>query len=85
MVRKLVRESRLLCKPKEDRPFLSLDGKLLHPKLVNMYFTASNNCQTYLKNIEKDIDFELHPIFATVEDEIECYNGNNWTIPMIKK
>ena len=42
-----------------------------------MYSAASNNCQTYLKIIEQDIDFELNPIFMTVEDETEFNNVNN--------
>ena len=50
-----------------------------------MYFTASNNYEIYLKNIEKYIDFEFDSIYVTVEDETEFSNGNNWTVPMIKK
>ena len=42
-----------------------------------MYSTASNNSQTYLKIIEQGIDFELNPIFMTVEDESEFNNVNN--------
>ena len=44
-----------------------------------MYFTASNKYEIYLKNIEKYIDFEFDSIYVTVS------NGNNWTVPMIKK
>lgn len=62
MVRKLIRESRLLCEPKEERQFLLLDGTLPYSKLINMYFKASNNYEIYLKNIEKYIDFEFDSI-----------------------
>ena len=31
------------------------------------------------------MDFELYPIFVTVEDETEFNNVNNWTIPMTRK
>ena len=85
MVRKLIRESRLLCEPKEECQFLLLDGTLPYSKLINMYFKASNNYEIYLKNIEKYIDFEFDSIYVTVEDETEFSNGNNWTVPMIKK
>lgn len=50
-----------------------------------MYFTASNNYQTYLKDIEKDIDFKLDSIFVAAEYETEFNSGNNWIIPMIEK
>ena len=50
-----------------------------------MYFTAPNNYQTYLKDIEKDIDFKLDSIFVAAEDETEFNNGNNRIIPMIEK
>lgn len=85
MVRKLIRESRLLCERKEECQFLLLDGTLPYSKLINMYFKASNNYEIYLKNIEKYIDFEFDSIYVTVEDETEFSNGNNWTVPMIKK
>ena len=42
-----------------------------------MYFTASNNYQTYLKNIEQDIDFEVVQIFVTVEEGTKFNNVNN--------
>ena len=78
-VRKIVRESNLLRDPKVPSPLMSLDGKTLHPTLVNFYTTAISNYHLYLG----DVDAELAPIFVTYDDENAFNDVNNWTIDKI--
>ena len=43
MLRNVIRDSGILLNPLEEFPLKSLSGKLLHPTLVNFYFTATEN------------------------------------------
>ena len=80
-VRKMILESNLLRNPRDKVILKSLDGVNLHPTLVNLYQTAVENYNKYLK----DPDADLHPAYVTFEDE-EIFNDvNNWTIAKIDK
>ena len=48
---------------------------MLHPTLVNFYFTATENHE----NLKKDQGYIMEPVFVTYEDESEYLNVKNWT------
>ena len=68
-VRKMIRESNLLRNPRDKTILKSLGGVNLHPTLVNLYQTAVENYNKYLK----DPDADLHPAYVTFKDE-EIFN-----------
>ena len=81
MFRKVIRESQILDNPYDDEdPLRNIEGGLLHPELVNFYFTAQENYEAYLRNPSSD----LSPVFITQEDEEQYNNVKNWTIKKIK-
>ena len=69
LLRKMIRESNLLRNPRDKTILKSLGGVNLHPTLVNLYQTAVENYNKYLK----DPDADLHPAYVTFKDE-EIFN-----------
>ena len=77
----MTRESNLLRNPRDKIILKSLDGVNQHLTLVNLYQTAVENYNKYLK----DPDADLHPAYVTFKDE-EIFNDvNNWTVAKINK
>ena len=75
MLRVVIRNSGILLNLLEEFPLKSLSGKVLHPALVNFYFTATENYE----NFKKDQGYKMEPVFVTYENESEYLNVKNWT------
>ena len=75
MLRLMIRTSCTLQDPYELYQLRSLDGELLHPDLVNFYYTCVENYHHYLE----DPSVELAPVFASLEDEINFNDAKNWS------
>ena len=75
MLRVVIRDSGILLNPLEELPLKSLYGKVLHPTLVNFYFTATENNE----NFKKGQGYKMEPVFVTYENESEYLNVKNWT------
>ena len=60
----------MLSDPCNAHPLRLIDGKLLHPELVNWYFTATENYEKYKY---------LAPVFVTRDDESVFNDIKNWT------
>ena len=78
-LRVLVRKSGLLSDPYEEKPLRSLEGKELHPDLVDFLMIAQNNYKSYLTD-----GAAPQPIFVDAADEENFNNVDNWTISKIK-
>ena len=75
MFRVVIRDSGILLNPLKEFPLKPLSGKVLHPNLVNVYFTANENYE----NFKKDQGYKMEPVFVTYENESQCLNIKNWT------
>lgn len=56
-----IRESGLLENPHEELLLISINGKILHPDLVNFYFQCKDNYSA----CKSDSECELKPVFVT--------------------
>ena len=74
MLHVVIRNSGILLNLLEEFPLKSLSGKVLHPTLVNFYFTATENYE----NFKKDQGYKMEPVFVTYENESEYLNVKNW-------
>ena len=69
----VIRDSSILLNLLQEFPLKSLFGKVLHPTLVNLYFTATENYE----NFKKDQGYKMEPVLVTYENESEYLNVKN--------
>ena len=75
-VRAEIRASRIFSQPTQPKPLISLDGKPLHPELVNMHLTLISIYDKYKRSQAAAL---LTPVYVTPSDEMEYHDVSNWT------
>lgn len=63
MVRREIRVSGMLSNPLEEKPLTSIEGNILHPDLVNIFYTCLDNYNMYKVS---PTEAHLKPLFCNI-------------------